>query len=594
MLKLSKFNFHEYLTECSYDWDLEIVPISDIENYVEIFNLSYAFVDRIKDMQAVTSSIANCLKARLSDALKGAVSDSSTPSKTEHSNEMPDRDSKENLSQKSDTDVSVAETSEDDDFFSTRKSSRERHRIERYQDDLRTVPVNPRKRIPKDTQNTAWDVAIAEWESLTGETYKKRKGEKIKTILNKIEKLKKGKRPSKRAGSVPPKVPVVTVVPSEKRRDDEIEHLQTQHAKILEELNTLKQKEREKTLTTQNPPQGKINSELDVYKIASDGVDLLKAASKLRHQFHKSDKMKLRDDKKLSEKSNEYEISELEHATEMAVMHTYHRDSVQEYRQNNFLMDRSDFSGHKYERSEMSHQRFRSDDRSTSMQFSQLSTPRSLLGAFRKSENRYEKRQRDMHTAETPHDKRPRNFNSGNPSIDNRGHCYNSEEHYYEKEMRASRREERLPEYKSRDTQFDERRYGKRWHDNDEPSYNRRSHSAEKSDSFYSSHEQRSHSATSHNHRGSSSYHTNHEWSTNHQHREEHLDNRRSRGDSNDNRKVFSRQFERSSQSSSKREYHRNDIYDEGDYESRREYESGEEYEYGDDEYQYGEDVEYY
>jgi hypothetical protein len=284
LLKLSKFNFHEYLTECSYDWDLEIVPISDIENYVEIFNLSYAFVDRIKDMQAVTSSIANCLKARLSDALKGAVSDSSTPSKTDHSNEMPDRDSKENLSQKSDTDVSVAETSEDDDFFSTRKSSRERHRIERYQDDLRTVPVNPRKRIPKDTQNTAWDVAIAEWESLTGETYKKRKGEKKK----------------------------------------------------------------------------------------------------------------------------------------------------------------------------------------------------------------------------------------------------------------------------------------------------------------------RSHSATSHNHRGSSSYHTNHEWSTNHQHREEHLDNRRSRGDSNDNRKVFSRQFERSSQSSSKREYHRNDIYDEGDYESRREYESGEEYEYGDDEYQYGEDVEYY
>ena len=116
----------------NYDWDLDIIPASDILNYVQAAHLSdTTYFDMHKDMLAVTASIATALASRISGALKGASSDTSTPSKSDIS--KTSNHSLQDIEEIEDKGKSSVENSEDEDTFDTRKSAREKHKVNRYE-----------------------------------------------------------------------------------------------------------------------------------------------------------------------------------------------------------------------------------------------------------------------------------------------------------------------------------------------------------------------------------------------------------------------------------------------------------------------------
>ena len=465
-----------------------------------------------EDMQAVTVSIAAALASRMSAAVQGVTSDSSTPSKSDDGQNVGQQFQD---SEKDDAESSVVEISEDDDTFEnfeTRKGSRARNRVNRYEDNELQKKSRTNKRPGKDAHKHAWDTAIAEWESLTLETYKKRKGEKIKTLQNKIEKLRKEK-------TAPPKKQGVEQLNNkEKEKNDDLERAKKEQEKLLDEIKTLKQKEedykyrahllsRVEFQNRQTPPNDKVNltmktvdNEKSVDKTATDAVDILKAASKLRSQIYKSDKLKLKEDKNLSRKENEYAISQMGHQTEMAIMHADHNASIQRFKSSEFTY-RERLSEQNYSRDSRSHMH---------SQWSNSSRP---------DYRRHENRSREIYTPRPSYDKRSRDFDFVEESSAKRSRGPSPEERYYDNHFRISSRDDtRILDQRSRDTFHFEERHNRPWRDmgEEERSYEERSRA------FSSRHEQGLRSFDSRSHCESSQQ----------RHREEYIDSSYSRGDS--------------------------------------------------------------
>ena len=565
-----------------YDWELDIIPGSDIQYYTEVANLSSVYADMNADMQAVTVSIATTLAARLSAAVQVVISDSSTPSKSEISqNASQQLQGSENY----DAENSVVEIS-DDDIFETRKGSRARNRVSRYEDSGYQKKSRTNKRPGKDAQTAAWDVAIAEWESLTLEKYQKRKSEKIKTLLTKIENLKKGKMTL-------PKRQSSELYNKEKEKNVDLERAKNEHEKLLHDIKILKQKEedykyreqlraRADYQNRQTPQNDKINintkkddNESSVDKTASEMVNILKAASKLRHEFYKSDKIKLKQDKTLSRKQNEFAVNEMGHQTEMATMHANHNASIQRF-QSDFVY-----------RERRSEQRY-SRDFHSHMQAPWSNSSRS---DYRSNDNR----SREFYTPRTSYDKRSHEFYSLDEDSARRSRGSSPERCYSVNQRVRSREDTKIRDQRMQDTYFEDQQNRRRSDVEDRrsrASFSRPEQGSRSDDSY--SHYESSHIRSSHEQHGDAQQ----------RRREEHIDQSYSRSDSKyydkitPHRSSSSKQGNHSDNSRSshyerdRRSREHNELYQQRrdermEYESKLSsayYESGEESEFNDNE----------
>ena len=222
--------------------------------------------------------------------------------------------------------------------------------------------------------------------------------------------------------------------------------------------------------------------------------------------------MKLKDDKKLSGKQNEYEISEMGHSTEMAIMNADHRALFKSPPE---VIYRERHSEQNYSRAAYSHPR---------SQWSSGSSRSDNRSHGNRSREICDETSRDFYFVEQSHEKRSRD---------------SAERRYYDNGQRESIREEQSRSYnqRSRDIHFDERRE-RRWRDDDAArSHEIRSRSDETSlREFSTSREQVSRPVDSRG-RHESSRNSHDHYSAHQQRREERIDNSHSRGDSNNNDK---------------------------------------------------------
>jgi hypothetical protein len=158
-------------------------------------------------MKGINLSIASSLKSKRDAALKGLVNPSSTSS-NESNKSLSDDDEvqhigttyqeEENLSNDG-SELPVKPKKKGGKVYDgkARKGSRVKKTSTRFTiDDWK--PASNNKRGPAISEE--WQSAINEWESLSMRTYQREKGEKLKTLLTKIEKLKKTMADSKKSG----------------------------------------------------------------------------------------------------------------------------------------------------------------------------------------------------------------------------------------------------------------------------------------------------------------------------------------------------------------------------------------------------------